>query len=165
MRNSRKSIRLAAFLDIGGMTVSGKGSHNFFGFQVEIDETATCGWYSQSKGWACDCGHCRNFLTLARGRQLPATVLENLDKLGISPEKATYVCEMYPDGEGLCYQFSYRIAGNILSGEVDRTASGRCCHDPYPYGAPGFPEPHFDLEFWLTLPWVLDEPLDEPVED
>ena len=35
-----------------------------------------------------------------------------------------------------------------------------CCHEPYPYGAPGFPEPHFDLEFWVTLPWVLDEPLE-----
>lgn len=32
-----------------------------------------------------------------------------------------------------------------------------CCHDPYPYGAPNFPEPHFDLEFYATLPWVLDE--------
>ena len=30
----------------------------------------------------------------------------------------------------------------------------RCCHEPYPYGAPGFPEPHFDLEFWVRLPRV-----------
>lgn len=27
-----------------------------------------------------------------------------------------------------------------------------CGHNPYPYGAPGFPEPHFDLEFWVWLP-------------
>ena len=27
-----------------------------------------------------------------------------------------------------------------------------CCHETYPYGAPGFPEPHFDLEFWVRLP-------------
>ena len=32
-----------------------------------------------------------------------------------------------------------------------------CCHEPYPYGAPDFPEPHFDLEFYATLPWVLGE--------
>lgn len=129
----------------------------FFGFEVEVDQKDTQHWYAAAKEWACDCGDCRNFLALARGRHLPAFVLEKLDKLGIPPEKATYVCQMYPDGDGQHYQFSYRIAGNILSGEATGEA-GRCCHEPYPYGAPGFPEPHFDLEFWVTLPWVLDEP-------
>lgn len=33
----------------------------------------------------------------------------------------------------------------------------RCCHEVYPYGAPNFPKPHFDLEFWITLPWVLSD--------
>ena len=141
-----------------------KRLYSFFGFQVEVDETATCDWYSHSEEWDCDCGHCRNFLTLARARELPATVLEFLDKLGIPPEKATYVCEMYPDGDGLCYQFSYRIAGNILNGEVDTKEAGRCLHETYPYGAPGFPEPHFDLEFLLTLPWVPDEPVSGSIE-
>ena len=28
----------------------------------------------------------------------------------------------------------------------------KCTHEPYPYGAPGFPTPHFDLEFWVRLP-------------
>ena len=144
--------------------MSEKRLYNFFGFQVEVDEAATRDWYSVSKGWGCDCGHCRNFLALARGRELPAPVLEILDKLGIPPEKATYVCEIYPDGDGLCYQFSYRIAGNILSGEADTKEIGRCLHETYPYGAPDFPEPHFDLEFWLTLPWVLDEPVGGPAE-
>jgi hypothetical protein len=74
------------------------------------------------------------------------------DKLGIPPEKATYVCHIYADGDGHHYQFSYRIVGNILGGEVAMGFS-RCCHEPYPYGAPGFPEPHFDLEFWMTLPF------------
>lgn len=83
--------------------MSEKGLHSFFGFQVEVDEAATRDWYSQSEEWGCDCGHCRNFLALARERELPAPVLEILDKLGIPPEKATYVCEMYPDGDGLCY--------------------------------------------------------------
>ncbi len=34
---------------------------------------------------------------------------------------------------------------------------GRCCHESYPYGTPDFPTPHFDLEFWVTLPWVLEK--------
>ena len=139
-------------------------NYNLFNYQVEVDETVTRDWYVRSKEWGCDCGHCRNFLTLARGRKLPTSVLDILDKFGIPPEKATYVCEMYPDGDGIRYHFSYRIAGSILGGETDIKADGRCWHEPYPYGAPGFPEPHFDLEFWVTLPWVLDETVDGPTE-
>lgn len=33
---------------------------------------------------------------------------------------------------------------------------GRWCHEPYPYGAPGLPNPHFNLESWATLPWGRD---------
>lgn len=137
--------------------------HDFWGFRVEIDETATSDWYAHSEQWGCDCGHCRNFLKLALERALPVQVLEILDKFGIPPEKATYVCEMYPDEGGHCYQFSYRMAGRILVDDKTVTAKqdwgwGHCCHEPYPCGAPGFPEPHFDLDFWVTLPWVLDEP-------
>jgi len=130
--------------------------HNLFGFHVEIDEESTLRWYAAAEDWSCDCGDCRNFLALARERELPTVVLEKLDQLGIPPEKTTYVCQLYPDENGRHYQFSYRIAGSILSGKATETV-GRCCHEPYPYGAPDFPEPHFDLEFDLTLPWVLDE--------
>lgn len=130
--------------------------YSLFGFQVEIDETSTCDWYDTFDGWGCACGDCRNFLALARARNLPAAVLEPLDALHIPPEKATYVCQLYPDGDGQYYQFSYRIAGNILSGEAIGKV-GWCGHEPYPYGAPGFPEPYFDLAFVVTLPWVLEE--------
>lgn len=132
--------------------------HHFFGFEVEIDQESTRRWYATAEEWGCDCGDCRNFLALAHERRLPSFVLEPLDKLGIPPEKATYVCLLYSDGEGHHYQFSYRVAGNILIGETNAEENGQCQHEPYPYGAPGFPEPHFDLEFWVTLPWVLDEP-------
>ena len=135
----------------------------FFGFQTEVDEAATRAWYAQAGEWGCECGDCRNFLKLARGRALPAPVLELLDGLGIPPAKATYVCEMYPTEDGHCYEFSYRLVGRILSGDETKSVpweggSAWCCHEPYPYGAPEFPEPHFDLAFLLTLPWVLDEP-------
>jgi len=118
-------------------------------------------WYGQSKGWGCECGHCRNFLELAGKKELPAHIVEILDELGISPEKATYVGELYTDDAGVHYQFSYRIAGTFLEvpgkAETEHQTEWRCCHEPYPYGAPDFPEPHFDLEFYATLPWVLGE--------
>jgi len=133
-----------------------------FGYQVEIDTASTKAWYGKSDEWGCDCGHCRNFLMLASKRKLPAPILEILSSLDIPPEKATYVCELCSGNDGIHYQFSYRIAGRILSQDQavaaeDHWGGGRCCHEPYPYGAPGFPSPHFDLEFWAALPWVLGE--------
>lgn len=136
---------------------------DLFGFRVEIDEEATRAWYAQADEWDCDCGDCRNFLKLAHDRALPAPVLALLDGLGIPPEKSTDVCEYGPGEGGRLYDFVYRIAGRILSSDEQGDSAkldwgeGRCFHDTYP-GAPGFPEPHFDLDFWLTLPWVLDEP-------
>lgn len=137
--------------------------YNFFGISVEIDEAATYAWYANASKWDCDCGHCRNFLALAEQKALPAPVLDLLSCLGIPPEKATYVCELYSTEQGHCYEFSYRVAGIMPEGrDMDcvqyKWGAGRCCHDPYPYGAPGFPEPHFNLCFSVELPWVLAEP-------
>ena len=101
------------------------------GFQVEADLELTLGWYGRAKEWGCDCGHCRNFQELARKRRLPAFVIEILDRLDIPPEKATYVSELYTDGEGIHYQFSYRIAGRIIS-DASAQRNVRCCHEPYP---------------------------------
>ncbi len=135
---------------------------DFWGYRTEIDVEATRRWYAQSEGWDCLCGHCRNFLNLARERKLPQPVMDILDRLDIPPEKATYVCQLYGSEAGQFYQFSYRVAGKILNeGEaVPMTADWgevRCLHETYPYGAKGFPEPHFDVEFDMMLPWVLDE--------
>lgn len=127
------------------------------GYEVEIDRVSTAAWYSTADEWGCACGDCRNFLTAARINALPLFVRKLLEKFELPPEKATYVGQLYADDEGVHYQVSYRIAGEILAkqGEGDRRI--RCCHEPYPYGAPGFPDPHFDLEFYVTLPWLLEE--------
>ena len=122
------------------------------GSMVEIDLEATKEWYSRGKEWGCACGHCRNFLELARSKQLPQQIIELLEGFGIRPEQATYVCQLYDDDKGHYYQFSYRIDAAFFAEHI-----GHCCHETYPYGAPDFPEPHFDIEFFLTLPWVLDE--------
>ena len=126
---------------------------------VEIDKEKTEQWYAQADDWGCDCGNCINFLEVVKRDLLPSHIKKHLESLHIPASKATYVCLL--DGEHL-YQFSYRIVGRILSGESVESAAldwgeVRCCHEPYPYGAPGFPTPHFDLEFWITLPWILDE--------
>ncbi|MBR2403727.1 MAG: hypothetical protein IKB01_13385 [Lachnospiraceae bacterium] len=131
--------------------------YSLFGYQVEIDENATKEWYENADEWSCECGDCRHFVALAKKRRLPSDVIEVLERFGIVPEKATYVCEMITEEHKVLYQFSYRLAGNILKESEEATrdfgwGEARCCHEPYPYGAPGFPAPHFDLEFWVRLP-------------
>ena len=131
--------------------------YNLFSFQVEIDEDATKEWYAEADEWGCECEDCRHFVALAKKRKLPSGVLEKIEQFGIAPEKATYVCEIITEEHKVLYQFSYRMAGNILNEEnrsTEKFGWGEACcgHEPYPYGAPGFPEPHFDLEFWVRLP-------------
>jgi hypothetical protein len=131
---------------------------DLYGYQTELDPAATQGWYASAGAWDCPCDDCRNFVKLAKLRALPAPILETLASLGIPPEKATYVGELYTDGAGIHYQFSYRLCGAIRSAperETDDPYGSRCCHEPYPHGAPGFPTPHFDLEFFATLPRAL----------
>ena len=130
---------------------------NLFGFQVEIDEIATKEWYAKADEWGCECGDCRYFVALAKKRDLPSAVIETLEQFKILPEKATYVCEIITEEHKSLYQFSYRIVGNILKERDEDTkdfgwGEVRCTHEPYPYGAPGFPTPYFDLEFWVRLP-------------
>lgn len=156
---------------------------SWFGYEVEADETATAAWYAQAEDWGCACGHCRNFLALARERRLPEEILAILDSLRIPPEKATYVCELYYDEtwaeKGLLYQLSWRVAGTVIRLPEGKENAGTAWgppvkfpgftlmlgHEDYPYGAPDFPQPHFDLDISLYLPWVLDEPLDGQKEE
>lgn len=131
--------------------------HGLFGYCLETDDAATRDWYAQAGEWDCDCGHCRNFLALARRGALPEPAAPILKAFGIPQQKATHVCELgRAEGGAHLYEFSYRAAGRILSGPERGEAPFFCGHETYPCGAPGFPEPHFDLQFILTLPWVLD---------
>ena len=142
--------------------------YDFGGFRVEIDEETTRDYYSGSVAWDCSCGHCRNYALLARERKLPVELLELLDKLGIPPEKANYVCELYDKDGKLYYQADYRVAGRIL-GEPEekvplpREMTLRCGRETAPGSADDFPEPFFDLMCFFWLPWTLPEPMEGSV--
>ncbi|MBR4058065.1 MAG: hypothetical protein IKK00_08090 [Oscillospiraceae bacterium] len=119
---------------------------------VEIDREKTEQWYAQAEDWGCECGDCINFLEVAKRALLPSHIYDLLASLHIPATKATYVCLL--NSEDL-YEFSYRIAGNILFAESEWEEDGCCCHEWYPYGAPDFPTPHFDIKFVVELPRVL----------
>ena len=155
---------------------------SWYGYTVKVDVEATRAWYAQAGDWGCECGHCRNFLALAKERRLPEELLNILDGLGIPPEKATYVCELYHDEswqeKGLLYQLQWRLAGTVVQTPESRENEGTFWgppvqlpgfhlmlgHETFPV-EPDFPEPNFDLNVSLYLPWVLDEPIDGPEEE
>ena len=144
------------------------GVYTWGEYKVEIDEEATRGWYEKAGEWDCTCGHCRNFVLLARERQLPGEILDLLDKLGIPPEKASYVCELYDKDEKLYYQVNYRVAGWVLK-ELKKMPSPsdkyalHCGREIAPGTADDFPEPFFDLMLFFWLPWVLPETIEGSV--
>ena len=152
---------------------------SWHGYGAQVDERATRDCYEKAGAWDCSCGHCRNFLALARARRLPGELLAILDSVSIPPEKATYVCELYHEEnwreKGLLYELSWRVAGTILDKPAGKDigqdwgpvvelpwSNVMLGHNDYPYGAPDFPQPHFDLEFTMYLPWVLEEHVDSP---
>ncbi len=134
---------------------------NFWASEVEIDEETTAEWYAAKGPWDCECDDCQNFLKLARNNALPEPIRSVLAELGVPADKATYVCEIMPKDErtSLSAQLPYRrsyLERGYRKNTVAEWGEVRCCHEAYPYGAPDFPTPHFDLKFWVTLPWVLD---------
>ena len=140
------------------------GVYTWEGYQVEVDEETTRAYYSDSIEWECTCGHCRNFVLLAQERRLPVDILALLDKLGIPPEKASYVCELYDKDEKIYYQVNYRLAGRVLEGPEKAASSlgetGLLCgRETAPGSADDFPESFFDLMYFLWLPWIDNIPL------
>ena len=87
---------------------------NFGNVQVELDVDATTKWYAQSKGWGCECGHCRNFLELAHKKELPSHIIKALEELGIPPEKATYVGELFKKDTRKAAKFQAGLITEIL---------------------------------------------------
>ena len=143
---------------------------SWWGYAAEVDDQATRDWYAGAEDWGCDCGHCRNFLALARERRLPEEILDLLDGLSIPPEKCTELCELYHQDGKLLYDLHYRVAGRLVASPPEgapRSENGLWCGDRqfYPYSGEGFPEPNFDLCFSPWLPWVLDEPVEGPEEE
>ena len=108
---------------------------SWYGYGAQVDGRATRDCYERAGAWDCSCGHCRNFLALARARRLPGELLAILDSLSIPPEKATYVCELYHEADwrerGLLYEISWRIAGSVVksrrAGKTKAPPGGRLC--------------------------------------
>ena len=154
---------------------------SWYGYEAQVDGQATRDYYEKAGEWDCPCGHCRNFLALARERRLPEELLAILDSLSIPPEKATYVCELDDRDwkeKGVLYEISWRVAGAVVKKPESRENEGTkwgppvrrpefrlmLGHEVCPV-EPDFPGPNFDLDVSLYLPWILDEPMEGPSKE
>jgi hypothetical protein len=116
---------------------------------------------------ACGCLDCRNFAA-ARDRAYPAEVLTLLDRLGINPSREA---EVYFTGEtesGLrLYGVWFHFVGSVVRGSDTDSAlvlelgehfkmyfTNHVTLVQEPLGGHEVAQ----LEFWATVPWVLDEP-------
>ena len=151
---------------------------SWYGYGAQVDLETTRSYYAQAPDWDCICGHCRNFVALARALKLPEELLAILDGLSIPPEKATYVCGLDDRDwkeKGVLYEISWRVAGAVVKKPESRENGGTFWGPPVQLPGfhlmlghatspvkPEFPAPHFDLDVSLYLPWVLDEPVEGP---
>ena len=93
---------------------------SWYGYTVAVDEQATKDYYAKAPDWDCPCGHCRNFLALAKARKLPPEILEILDQLHIPPEKTTDLSEFCDEDGKLRCGLRCRVTGWVL----DETIGG-----------------------------------------
>jgi hypothetical protein len=113
----------------------------------------------------CACPSCRNFVAV-RDEMYPRKFLEILAALGLERHKEYDVCESGPsEYGGRYYSGNYRFVGSVERDPGDRMTD-------ITFDAPNGPTwsvffsntPHSDkpravavLEFWVELPWRLDE--------
>jgi hypothetical protein len=140
------------------------------GYHLEIDPNETSKAYSYQLA-SCDCAYCRNFY--AASSSIPRGLAEFLDSLGADSLNPVYISEICanPDGSHF-YSLFYDVIGRIISMPVSSEGSthisnavsldgipesitARIAKEPY---APGhFPPPAIEFEFFLNLPWALEE--------
>ncbi len=142
----------------------------FYVLQVDVEKTKA--FYDACDEYGCDCP---NFIAAADA--LPERAKAYLKSLGADLRKLVNVNRLFVKNGRACYDCTIRLAGRILednsqNGErfKDRAAfdledartGGIVMHvwdqERFFYPCQGFPKPCMEGEFFLELPWVLDEP-------
>jgi hypothetical protein len=140
---------------------------DFFGWILQIDQQATHHAYDQLPAdWDCTCSYCRNFR--AALSVLPGTFLTALEDMGINLLHPAEAIE-YPNLKTHLHLYEgwYHVVGHIhaapsvvldpygrreiISGVEVRVS------DTLALLPEGFPTPAIQVEFFVSLPWVLDE--------
>ena len=132
---------------------------NFGDWQFDVDMAATMAYSAQEAAENCDCAYCRNYYQAA-DPQLRAL----LGSFGLDLEAPDELMPYDFHGE-MQYEGYYAVAGRILQRGEKPFACGNAlvtpCVDEEPRVNTGIAGPCFLLNVSVTLPWVLDEPMQE----
>jgi hypothetical protein len=144
------------------------------GWELDVDFQATEAAYVQQDE-LCNCAYCRNFQSAYS--YFPKELTDFLKALAIDFSNPVYVFEMCKNQDGThLYSVYYNLVGEIISDpgykkseeckyypialkEMQSTANSPICGVS---SIPGhFPNPAIELQFILSMPWVLDESDDD----
>lgn len=134
---------------------------NFGDWQFDVDMTATMAYSAQEAAEQCDCAFCRNYYAA-----LSTDLRETLASFGIDAQAPD---ELMPyDFQGVMqYDGYYAVSGRILRfGKLPIStgdASILPCVGDDLHIHTGCREPYFFLNVSVTLPWVLEEPMEEVI--
>lgn len=130
--------------------------------KVEIDVEKTKAFYENAEYITshCQCSGCRNFEKAANLISEKATSIFN--DMGIDMQKA---CEVYGITENnnntLYYGGFYHLCGKLISSEQSNNRIDDNFEfiftDEIDLLEDNFPEPVIQLEFYATVPWLLEE--------
>ena len=141
-----------------------------FDWLLEVDIETTVLTYDRIGEEDCACAYCRNYRLASK--DFPPELLSILIALGINPGKPIHVSEYVENEDGThLYSGTYNVVGRIMSGPDYRlitkdTGFWDLLHlsEDIKIGFTGdfdfrssFPEPIFQIEFFINLPWLLPE--------
>lgn len=132
--------------------------------RIATDPTANRVWYDNcgTPAGGCDCAYCRNFL--AAVEKLPQKILDLMDTLGVDIRKPDEAAQNCREEDGFHrYSAWYHLSGVLLEDGAETALAENCTYwfqSVCYMKAEHFPDPHFQLNLNLCLPWVLDEPCD-----
>ena len=128
-------------------------------WQFEVDMTATMAYSAQEAEDHCDCAYCRNYYRAA-DPQLRAL----LGSFGLDLEAPDELMP-YDFPAEMQYEGCYAVAGTILQVGKKPFLCGDavvspCVNEELDVHT-GISEPYFLLNVSVSLPWVLEEPMQE----
>lgn len=129
--------------------------------RIQVDVAATRSYYDAHGEIAggCDCAYCRNFAAAAE--TVSPRLRTFLDALGLDLRKPREVMELGPGtGNRRLYEAFYHLVGKLETGGPARVEIGEDhagFYEDCDLLPPNFPQPCFQMNVALELPWLLKE--------
>lgn len=150
---------------------------NFEDYVLDVDIEKTRAYHKSDERITCNCPGCRNFNRAVP--EFPHAVHQLFEEIGADPAKPEVLSLDYaPSKETMAYSGFYYLCGTVLSGpepwrevaanhfQIDEQCllhisdDFDVCFSTPRHGIanPDFPKPIVELQFFCTLPWLLEEP-------